>query len=164
MNKTATRLAKMETVFKPCERCEYLERQEKLFNDALLSLNVKPVEPRSDETRLERCNVCGQAYIVHTTFDTETTLEELREFLAEDQRKREAGLPISRESCQRYIEFWDCIKQRERDFYGADVYDLAIQMTDYPRVRRLMEETMNSAPTEKETAEQFSHVHCSLTG
>ncbi|MDX2040512.1 MAG: hypothetical protein SF097_04645 [Acidobacteriota bacterium] len=163
MNKTAARLAKMETAFKPCERCKYLEQQVKLFNDALLSLSVKPVEPRSDENRFERCDVCGQSYIVHTAFDTEATLEDLRVFLAEDQRKREAGLPVSRERWQRYIEFWDCMEQRERDFYGADVYDRAIQTTDYPRVRRRMEETMNSAPTEAEIVEQFSHVHRGLT-
>lgn len=161
MASKSERLKKIETQLKPCRACEHAEEQATRFEEALASLGVKPLEAVGSHAVLKRCKKCGYQLNVFVGFDG-SELRAKGEALDEFMATWKPGQVVTRETWQQFFDYNEKLMQQFRAYYGADVYDQAIQATDdgelWAAARRLME----AAPTEAELkATRISKVRTS---
>lgn len=150
MTATAKRLKKIETALPLCAECRFTREQEELFSSALRAQGVEPIQPTATNTRRERCEQCGQLWLVVIGFDDDWLIAEDAALAAITKRNDEANQPTSREEWERYFAYNEAIENKRRDYYGATVYDQAWAATRWPQLWDLMRERAASAPTNAE--------------
>lgn len=146
----ASRLAKIESQLSLCDDCKETQKREEIFRASLLSHGAKLVRETATNTRIERCETCGQAWRCCTGFDDDWSRAEVAALLEIGERNKEAKRKTSREEWERFFAYNAEMNARQRLRYGAEAFDKAYLQAGFADVWERMKAYAANAPTNAE--------------
>lgn len=146
----ASRLAKIESKLSLCDECKRRLESENAFNASLLAQGVELVRETATNTRLERCETCGEEWRIFTGFDDDWSRAEEAALKEIAWQNRKAGQPTSREEWERFFAYNAEIDTRRRAHYGAEIFDKAYAEAGFADEWERIKAYAANAPTNAE--------------
>jgi len=145
-----SRLAKIEAAFSLCEDCKEVQKREEVFVASLRAQGVELIRETGTNTRLERCETCGQAWRIFTGFDDDWSRTETAALIEIGERNKEAKRKTSREEWERFFAYNAEMNARQRLRFGAEAFDKANAEAGFADEWKRMEVQAANAPTNAE--------------